>query len=159
MSFSISHVVDSPPDTPQRPAAVLDVVILAPVAEALTPRKEVAELRRRPVPAAGIRTGFIEPTDDRAIREQHVHLSLRRHEPVLMAVPVKLGRIVHGVFPIESLCFSPPESALNIARRCVHSLAGIRGNTGIDRAVRHDRPDLYFYCTIASHELLLLRCS
>src|ERR1035438_5141265 len=99
LSFSLqlqktqTALKNSFPDTAYRPAAVLDVVILAPVAEALTPRKEVAELRRRPIPAGGIRTGFIEPTDDRAIREQHAQLVLGWHPPVPMAVRVKFRGI------------------------------------------------------------------
>src|ERR1017187_7088105 len=43
-------------DTPQRRVVVLVVVVLVPVAEALSPRIVVVVLRGRPVPTGGIRT-------------------------------------------------------------------------------------------------------
>src|ERR1035438_6889251 len=43
-------------DTPQRRVIVLVVVVLVPVAEALSPRIVVVVLRGRPVPTGGIRT-------------------------------------------------------------------------------------------------------
>src|ERR1022692_1701431 len=86
-------------DTPQRRAVELEVDALVPVAEALIPRTVVVELRRRPVPNGGIRTGYVKTADGVAILEQHMKLALRRHPPVLVAARLQGGAVVSTILP------------------------------------------------------------
>src|ERR1017187_7189662 len=133
MSFSFSDVLDSPPDTPQRRDVDLVAEVLVPVTQALTPCNVFIELRRRPVPAAGIRAGFLEPSDGVAVLKQHVQFVPAWHPPV----PIAAGVEFRGVF----LCLTKGAGRRHSGGRGKHGLAALGRAAGIDCAVRHYLPD------------------
>src|ERR1019366_856311 len=87
-------------DTAHGRGVGLEVVVPAPVAEALTPGKAVVVLRGRPVPTEGRQTGGVETTDGGAVVVEHVQLVLRRQAPVRMAVCFQGGTVFSTLVPI-----------------------------------------------------------
>src|SRR5689334_562002 len=85
------------PDTPHGRATVLTEAVLIPVAEALAPRMPVAVLGRGPVPALGIRAGYVKSANRGAVVEEHAELALCRQ------THADARRIVLGFLPFHRL--------------------------------------------------------
>src|SRR5580704_11588476 len=120
------------------------VVILRPVSEALyralndrvlitkgqSKRIKTSDQRVGAVPGTSlIIRNDLKPADRRAVVEQHVHLRLRRHAPVCMAVRVELGGV--------ALRLVERHRQGGVSWHCVHRLVRLRGKTGVDSPIRH----------------------
>src|SRR5437762_1545137 len=79
------------PHAPQRRAVILAAPVLAPVAEALTPREVADVLPGGPVPTARARTVYVKSANCHPVLEQDVELAFGRHAPVLVAVRVQFS--------------------------------------------------------------------